>query len=155
MRFHHVVLLFLLAPIVGIGIVLWFFLPGSVSGFTYMPSEYNHQAQLRPVYWTGHDATVRGYVHPYKCRLDGCFVIVLGDTPVPYQDEGTAPNALRDVVLLPQHESGWHAALRRLFPHLLSAPILQGTGNRQLTVTGRLTPSFKPGEVPYFRPNDL
>jgi hypothetical protein len=155
MRVHHVVLLMLVAPVLAVGVVIWFLLPGSIAGYTYSPSQFNKQVQLRPTYWTGHDVTIRGYLISYDCRPGGCLKLVVRDNPPPYKNGGAQVDPLNDVVFLPQHESRWHTMLRDLLPHLLAAPIVQGNNKSKVTITGRLTPDYSPGQVPTIRPNDL
>jgi hypothetical protein len=148
--------LFLLAaPIIGVGMVLWFMLPGSVAGLTYTPVEFNHEATLRPQYWSGHDATIRGYLRTVPCKRHGCPLMVLSDSAAAGHAAAAMPDPTRDLILLPQGESGWHSMLRGLLPRFLASPLNARTGPRKITVTARLVPGLLPGQVPTMRPNVL
>ncbi|MDB5076182.1 MAG: hypothetical protein JWO42_2361 [Chloroflexi bacterium] len=155
MRVHHVVLLMLFLPILGVGILIWFLLPGSIAGYTYTPSQFNKQVQLRPTYWTSHDVTIRGYVRSYDCSPGGCVKLVMADAPQPVTNKGTAVDTLNEVVLLPQHEASWYAFLHAALPRFLAAPLVKGNNTKKVTITGRLTSDFSPGQAPTIRPNDL
>lgn len=156
MRVHHIVLLALAAPIIGVGVVVWFLLPGSVAGLTFTPSQFDQDATLRPTYWFAHDVTLRGFVRALPCSGRVCSrELVLSDSPDDATEQGIPPDPLRDVVLLPQGESGWHSFLRGMLPHLVSRPIGTADEGQRVTVTGRLLSGFSPGIVPRVRPNSL
>jgi hypothetical protein len=155
MRFHRLVFLALAAPIVAVALVLWFFLPGSIGGMTYTPSQFDHQAFLRPLYWTAHDVTIRGYLVSVPCQNHRCLRLVLADNRPPSAVRHVRLDPLNDVLLGTQSESGWHAMLRHIFPQFVSAPIVLHDINRQLTVTGRLLSNYAPGQVPEVQPNSL
>jgi hypothetical protein len=154
-RIHHVVLFMLAAPIIGVGLVLWFLLPGSVSGFTYTPTEFNHEATLRPVYWAGHDATIRGYLRTVSCAYANCPIMVLSDAASTGPAARAMPDPSRDIVLLSQPESGWHAFLHRLLPHFLSTPLSASSSPGKITVTARLLSGLRAGQAPTMRPTGL
>jgi hypothetical protein len=156
MKAHHVVLFALAAPIIGVGIVVWFLLPGSVSGLTYAPSQFDQDAILRPTYWPGLEVTLHGYVRMMPCSRQPCSTdLILSDTlNRPGRSLG-APDPARDVVLLPQRESGWHAFLRRVVPQLVSSPLGPADQGRSVTVTGRLVSGYSPGRVPVIQPDSL
>ncbi len=156
MRSHHVVLLALAAPILGVGIVLWFLLPGSVSGLTYTPAQFDKDAILRPAYWTQHDVTISGFVRKAPCTRKSCTVeLILGNTPARSGNGADVPDPGKDVLLEPQGESGWHHFLRKLVPGLVSSPVGPGDFGHHVTVTGRLASGYLPGRVPIILPNAL
>jgi hypothetical protein len=154
-RIHHVVLFMLAAPIIGVGLVLWFLLPGSVAGYTYTPSQFNSEATLRPAYWSTHDATVSGYLRDVPCAQAGCPIMVLSDAPRTGRAARAMPDPAHDVELLVQSESGWHGFLRRLLPRFLTKPLTPGADAGKITVTARLVPGLRPGQVPVMRPATL
>jgi hypothetical protein len=155
MRFHRLVLLALAAPIVAVAMVLWFFLPGSIGGMSYTPSQFDHQALLRPLYWTAHDVTIRGYLISVPCQSHRCLRMALVDNPATSGVTRTRLEPLSDVLLATQRESGWHALLRHIIPQFVSAPIVPRDFNRQVTISGKLLPSYAPGQVPEVQPNSL
>jgi hypothetical protein len=151
---HRIVLLALIAPILAVGVVLWFLLPGSIAGLTYTPSQYNREAHLQPVYWSQHRATVRGYLWGRCIMASGpmCFLI---DSP--RQGSGTVPpQILQGIRVLPQAESGWHAVLRRLAPGLLTAPFPTGAKpGQRVTITGTLQSGYTGTGTPVLVPAAL
>lgn len=157
MRLHRLVLLALAAPILGVAAVLWFLLPGSVAGLAYSPAQFDREAVLRPLYWSEHDVTLRGYARQPACSRSPCPVsVVLGDDPAEAKDKSEAANPTQDVVLLPQRESGWHSLLRHAVPQLMAAPVgPAASSGRRITVTGRLVAGYSPGQVPVIQPNPL
>ena len=156
MRAHHIVLIALAAPILGVAVVLWFLLPGSVAGLTYSPSQFSQDATLRPTYWTGHDVTLRGYIQPMACLKKPCpDYVILGDKPRGQSLRAGTADPAQNVILLAQGESGLHSFLRRLVPMLVKSPIGSADSSSSVTVTGRLVAGYAAGRVPVIRPNPL
>jgi hypothetical protein len=155
MRYYRLVLLLLAAPLIGVSVVLWFFLPGSVAGITYTPSQFNRQAQLQPLYWPAHSVTITGYIRSVPCRHGACTTMVLSDTPLGSWASDTPPDPTRDIILLPQRESKWHSVLRHILPQVVAAPLTATGGSRRVTITGSLRAGFSPGEVPALQPVTL
>lgn len=157
MRLHHTVLLALAAPIFAVGVVLWFLLPGSVAGLTYTPTQFDQDATLRPVYWTGHDVTLRGYLHQRStCSGSSCLLaLIMSDAPETSSRHPGQADPSHDVEMLPQRESGFHSVMRRLLPQIVSSPIGARDVGKRVTVTGRLVAGYAPGQVPVIRPNSL
>jgi len=156
MHLHRLVLFALAAPILAVGVVLWLFLPGSIGGITYTPSEFNRQAQLEAWYWTDHDVTVRGYARVVPCH-EACSrssELVLSDAR-PSPSGSATPDPARDIIVLPQTESWWHAALRKVLPQIVGAPLETADAGRVVTVSGRLRLGFTPGEIPIMQPSSL
>ena len=129
MTIHRLVLLLLLLPIVCIGAVFWFLLPGSVGGIAYSPGEISRRAQLTSDYWQGRQVTIAGYVLT-RCTAGDCAGgVAVGDRA------GTERAAVR---ILPQPESGWHRLLRNALPGL-AAPFPEGAvAGSRVTITGTI-----------------
>ena len=154
-------LLGLFIPFISLGIVLWFFLPGGGAGITYSPSQYAHAVQFRADEWTHRVVSVQGIVVATPpCRAQQCD---LGTAPFLLVDQqpGTSP-ALQSalpanaIFILPQHESGWHSVLRRLFARGMASPLPIGMhGGEHLTITGTLAGKPVFGLPPYFQPVSL
>ena len=157
MRVHRLVLLALAAPILAVGVVLWFLLPGSVAGLTYAPGQFDREVVLRPLYWTSHDVTLRGYVRAALCPGEPCppRAVTLGNNPIASGSPTVAADPTQDVFLLPQRESGWHSLLRNALPQYVSSPVSPRDAGRTVTITGRLVAGYSPGQVPIVQPNAL
>jgi hypothetical protein len=152
---HRIVLLALAAPIVAVGAVLWFLLPGSIAGITYTPRQFNREAHLQPTYWSHHRATIRGYVYR-GCTQPICPEWLLLDQPLPKGRAVTRAEALLGVRVLPQDESGWHTSLRKIAPGLLTAPFPNGiVPGQRLTITGTLQSGYTGTGMPVIVPDGL
>ena len=152
----RLVLLGLLAPIIGLGLILWFFLPGGVAGVTYTPSAYTQQVQLKPLAWQQRTVTVRGYLG-WSCATPATTcprTLWLNDTPLP---PGARPTRIPAGVVLvwPQAESGWHAALRSILPGL-TMPFPNGdTWGQRVSITGSLASAPGPSMPVALQPHTL
>jgi hypothetical protein len=149
---YRFVLFLLLAPILLVGVVAWFLLPGSIGGMSYRPSVFLQQAALQPSYWQRHSATVVGYDAGSRCQAPlPCPGFFLVDTP--RSDAGMS--AIR-LWVASQKESGWHAFLRKLFPGQVTAPLPQGLQTGQhIRVSGRMQTMHNDGRIMVLLPNDL
>lgn len=152
----RLVLLGLLAPIIGLGAILWFFLPGSVAGVTYVPSAFAQQVQLKASAWQNRTVTVRGYL-VWTCATPATSCphgLWLSDRPLP------RPARPRDipagsVLVRPQDESGWHTALRHVLPGL-TVPFPAGDWwDRHISITGSLVGTHGPSDPVALQPHTL
>lgn len=152
----RIVLFGLLAPIIALSVVLWFFLPGGLASRTYTPSAYAQQVHLAPLAWRNRAVTVRGYA-VWSC-----------DTPVQVCPGGLwltdrpLPRPLRfsdipreSVQVLPQAEAGWHAALRRVLPGLENPFPAGVTWDQRVDLTGSLAAIAGPSRTVMLRPRTL
>jgi hypothetical protein len=149
---YRLVLFLLLAPILLVGVVAWFLLPGSIGGIHYRPSVFTQQAALQPSYWQHHSATVVGYDAGGRCMVPlPCPGFFLADAP-----GGGAGSSATRLWVASQRESGWHALLHKLFPGQVTAPLPQGlhTG-QQIRVSGRMQTILNGGKIMVLLPNDL
>jgi hypothetical protein len=155
-RRQRLVLLALAAPLVAIGITLWFFLPGSVAGLSYTPGEFSREARLRPLYWSGHTATLRGALTSLQCAGGRGPILILSDTRLTSGMAATCEIPDGSIIILPQHESSLHAALRHALPGLFAAPLTSSSGHGQMIrFAGTLQPRYNSFDAPVVRPADL
>jgi len=142
-RRQRLVLLALFAPFVGIGIVLWLLLPGGAASPSYSTATFRHETTLRPDYWTGHTATVGGYLSPVHCDAGPCAPMVLTDTFRAGQILNMGDLPPDAILVAVQPESGWHKDLRGLLPRFLASPLtaakLPGTWTK---VTGSIAGGY-------------
>lgn len=152
---HRLVLLALLTPILAVGVVLWFLLPGSVAGMSYSPSQFNREAHLQPTYWSSHRATLIGYLYP-GCPTGECRSWLLLDAPRPAGGHRGAERPEQGVLIAMQGESGWHHLFRQLAPGLLARPFPGGTRTGQrVSITGTLQGGYTGSGLPVLVPADL
>jgi len=139
---QRLVLLGLLAPIVALGVVFWLLLPGGAASASFSPGQFSRAAQLDPQTWAHRDVSLRGYLapwcsdtHGYPARSSRCGGWLLLDSPAIGVVDAPPSGAVH---VLSQGESGWHRALRRLFPGLTEPfPAGRHAGERT-TIAGTL-----------------
>jgi hypothetical protein len=153
----RLVLLGLLAPVIGLGAVLWFFLPGGVAGLTYTPSAYTRQVQLRPLAWQNRTVTVRGYLAwtcPTSAAATCARALWLSDTPLarPLSPRAIPSGSVR---VRPQAEASWHAALRHIFPGFTTPFPTGDAWGRRINVTGSLAGIPGPASPVTLEPRSL
>ncbi len=155
-RRQRLVLLALAAPLVAIGITLWFFLPGSVAGLSYTPGQFSREARLRPLYWSGHAVTLRGDLTSLQCGAGHRPILILSDARLAARVAATCEIPDGSIRILPQHESSLHAALRHVLPGMVSAPLTASSGHGQMIrIAGTLQAGYNGFAAPTVRPADL
>lgn len=155
---HRLVLLALLVPLIGLGMVFWLLLPGGVAGLAYSPSQFNQVAQVQTQDWRSREISIRGYATRLcvpASTLADCGQWVLLDHRSRSPVTAHQAVALGALLILPQQESGIHALLRRFIPGLARPFPANVAAGMLVTITGSLAQPRTAVGVASFAPKGL